>query len=155
MKLINKHKNLDLIFDDVLLNKLSLLGIKNYPNEFGGFLIGYYKDNNKSLIITDTISPKIYKGSPCLFKRSSLGIDSMLKELYSQNPKKYYIGEWHTHPNGSTMHSQTDLNAMIEIENCETVNIKNPVLLILGIDKTKMDDFSFYIYDNKKLLKYE
>ena len=155
MIVTNRDKNLDIRFEDNFLEELSQLGIKKYPNEFGGFLIGHYNNNNKSLVITGSILPKKYKGTPILFNRSSLGVEEELKDLYEEKPKKYYVGEWHTHPNGSTQYSQTDLDAMIEISNCETVNIKNPVLLILGIKKTQMIDYSFYIYDNKKLLKYE
>lgn len=155
MKLTNRDKGLDIIFEEGFLKELSQLGIKKYPNEFGGFLIGHYENNNKSLVITGTILPKKYKGTPNLFNRSSLGIEEQLKDIYEEEPKKYYVGEWHTHPNGSTRYSQTDLNAMIEISNCKTVSIKNPVLLILGINKAEIIDFGFYIYDDKKLLKYE
>lgn len=155
MKLINNQKKVEVIFDDNLLSQLSIIGVKNHPNEFGGFLVGRYEKENKLLIIEETILPKKYKGTPNLFLRSSEGIEEQLKKMYKEKPSKYYIGEWHTHPNGTTNYSQTDLNAMISIENCKTVNIKNPVLLILGVNKVKMTDFSFYIYDNKKLLKYE
>lgn len=155
MKLINKQKKVEVIFDDNLLSQLSIIGVKNHPNEFGGFLVGRYEKENKLLIIEETILPKKYKGTPNLFLRSSEGIEEQLKKMYKEKPSRYYIGEWHTHPNGTTNYSQTDLNAMISIENCKTVNIKNPVLLILGVNKVKMTDFSFYIYDNKKLLKYE
>lgn len=155
MKLVNKHKEVEVIFKDSLLEELSLIGVKNYPNEFGGFLVGRYEKRNKLLIIGETILPQKYKGTPNLFFRSSEGIETQFKKLYKENPSKYYIGEWHTHPNGSTNYSRTDLNAMIDIENCQTVNINNPVLLILGINKAKMTGFSLYLYDNKKLLKYE
>ena len=118
-------------------------------------LIGHYIDVFKTLVITDTLLPKFFDGSPTLFKRSLKGLYQSLEKFYNKEPKKYYVGEWHTHPNGSTMYSQTDLNAMMEIESCETVNIKNPILLILSINKTKMRDYTFYLFENKKLLKYE
>ncbi len=69
--------------------------------------------------------------------------------------KHYYIGEWHSHPNGSSMYSQTDLKAMIKIANCETVMIENPILLILSVTKNQLQDFSIYLYDNKELYLYE
>ncbi|MFL0171647.1 Mov34/MPN/PAD-1 family protein, partial [Tenacibaculum maritimum] len=113
MKLINKHKKVEIIFDENLLSKLCSLGIKNYPNEFGGFLVGRYEKENKLLIIEETILPQKYEGTPNLFLRSSKGIEEQFKKMYREKPSKYYIGEWHTHPNGSTNYSQTDLNAMI------------------------------------------
>lgn len=138
-----------------MLAKLSNCGIKQFPNEFGGFLMGYYSSDFKTLTITDTILPKEYQGTPCLFQRSVNGIDALFDEFYNKEPKQYYVGEWHTHPNGSTRYSQTDIQAMINIANCKTVYITNPVLLILSVDKSSMKNFQFYFYDNEKLFPFQ
>ena len=154
MDFINNHKNVQLRIDDSLLKKLEQLGITSYPNECGGFLVGYYSDNNTTLQITDSILPKKQKGSSILFERSLDGVKDIFVKLFSSK-KHFYIGEWHTHPNGSSLYSQTDLAAMIEIANCDTVNIENPILLILSIKKNQLNDFSIYLYDKKGLYKYE
>ena len=138
-----------------LLNKLVDAGIKIYPKEYGGFLIGFYTNNFKTLHITETILPSEYKNSKYSFERSAKGIRRVLKNFYDLDPKQYYVGEWHTHPDNSTLFSITDLNAMIEIAECKTVAINNPTLLILSISKTKLNDFGFYVYNDKKLLRYE
>ncbi len=153
MKLINK--DIEVLIPDELLNNLIKAGIKEYPKEFGGFLIGYYSKDFKTLYITDTLLPIKYKVSKYSFERSTEGIIEYLKKKYNLSPKQYYVGEWHTHPDSSTKYSSTDLNSMIEIAKCKTVRITNPILMILSISKTKMNGFSFYVYDNKKLLKYE
>lgn len=154
MKLINTYKNANIIISEELLEKLSKYGIEQFPNEFGGFLMGHYSSDYKSLTITDTILPKKYKGTPCLFQRSIHGIDDLFDEYYNKEPKQYYVGEWHTHPNGPTQYSQTDLCAMITIANCETVHITNPILLILSVNKLKMNSFQFYLYNDKKLFPF-
>ena len=154
MKFRNKLKNVELIMKKKLLQKLEQLGRENYPNECGGFLVGYYAEDYKRLSITNIVLPKKQKSSSSLFERSIDGVKEILQKLYIAK-KHYYIGEWHTHPNGFSTYSQTDLNAMIEIVNCKTVNIKNPILLILSVGKNKIEDFSIYIYDNKGLYKYE
>lgn len=154
MKLVKKYNNLELTIEEKLLNKIANIGIKHCPNEFGGFLVGRYSHDFKSLHIEDFILPIKYKGFPYLFERSVDGIISQFKNLFSQK-KQYYIGEWHTHPNSSTQFSQTDLNAMIQTVECETVKIKNPILLILSVDSNKLNDFTFYYYNNKNLLPYE
>ena len=69
--------------------------------------------------------------------------------------KHYYVGEWHTHPNGSTKYSSTDLNAMIKIAKDDNVVIENPILLILSINKDKSYKFSFYLYASEKLIEYD
>lgn len=154
MKLFNKHKNVNLILEDSLLERLGKLGINSYPNECGGFLVGYYAEDFSALHITDYILPQKYSSSTTLFERSIDGIKDIFHQLF-QSKRHYYIGEWHTHPNGSSMYSQTDLNAMVQIAKCETVNITNPILLILAIKSNKVSDFSIYIYDNKGLYTYE
>jgi len=154
LKLVKKYNNLELTIEEKLLNEMANIGIKHCPNEFGGFLVGRYSKDFKSLNIENFILPKKYKGFPYLFERSVDGIVNQFKNLFSQK-KQYYIGEWHTHPNSSTQFSQTDLNAMIQTVECETVKIKNPILLILSVDRNKLNDFTFYYYNNKNLLPYE
>lgn len=136
------------------MEKLSNYGIQQFPNEFGGFLMGYYSTDFKTLTITDTILPKIYQGSPCLFQRSSKGVDSLFEDYYKKEPRQYYIGEWHTHPNGSTHYSQIDRQAMMSIANCATVNITNPILLIISTNRSSINGFQLYLYKDKKLLSF-
>lgn len=154
MEFFNKYKGVSLIIDDSLLNKLEQIGIQSFPNECGGFLIGYYSEDFMKLYITDYLLPIKQQGFTHLFERSIEGISHLFKALFTSK-KHYYIGEWHTHPNGSSMYSQTDLNAMKQIAECDTVTITNPVLLILSIGREKMKDFSIYIFDNKGLHRYE
>ncbi len=154
MKIKNHTRKVELNIDENLLEDIASIGIKHYPNEFGGFLIGEYSNNFKNLNITDFILPNSYKGSPYLFERSALGLEEKFENIFKEKGN-YYIGEWHTHPSSSTKFSKTDLDAMINIANCETVTIKNPILLILSVSKTTLNHYTFYIYDDKKLTPYE
>lgn len=154
MKFINSHKNLNLIVSDVIISRIAEKGESFFPNEIGGFLIGYYSSDLKTLQITDILLPKKYKNNSYLFERSIDGVVNVFKKIFYKK-KHYYVGEWHTHPNGSTMYSTTDLNAMIKIEKDDNVVIENPILLILSIDKDKRYEFSFYLYANEKLIKYD
>ena len=61
--------------EEELLNSLVEKGKSHYPNEFGGFLVGHYADDNKHLHITDTILPKSFKTSKYSFERSTKGIE--------------------------------------------------------------------------------
>jgi [CysO sulfur-carrier protein]-S-L-cysteine hydrolase len=154
LKLINKHNKLELVIENDLMNRLGNLGIKYYPNEFGGFLIGNYAADFKTVFIIDFLLPKKYSGSSFGFERSVEGLEKKFNEIFDRK-KQYFVGEWHTHPDGSTMYSQTDLNAMIKTAECETVQIKNPILLILSVNKSKMTNYTFYFYENRKLIVYE
>lgn len=154
MRFTNKDKTLNLIIEDDLLDKLSDIGRSHFPNEFGGFLIGSYSTDFKTVHVNDFILPQKYKGFPFSFERYIDGLVESFNKLFKEK-QQYYIGEWHTHPNGSTMYSSIDLKAMTEIVECETVQIKNPLLLILSIDETDLKDFTFYYFNNEKLIPYE
>ncbi len=140
--------------EDSLLSNIIDIGDQHCPNEFGGFLIGHYSNNQTQLNITDTILPNKYKATPYLFERDTIGIEDKLKNFYSQNPQKYYVGEWHTHPNNLPIPSSTDIKAINVIANHKDVSIKNPVMLIVGYNKTKIE-LGFYVQFKNKLYRYE
>ncbi len=150
----NKEIGLIINIEDALLSNIIDIGIQHYPNEFGGFLIGYYSNSQTQLNITDTILPNKYKATPYLFERDTMGIEDKLKNFYNQNPQKYYVGEWHTHPNNLPIPSNTDINAINSITNYKDVSIKNPVMLIIGNNKTKIE-LGFYVQFKNKVYKYE
>lgn len=153
MILTNKHNNLKIAVTDSLIREIESVAVKHYPNEFGGFLLGKYSENFKSVIIESIILPNKYKSSPILFQRSTKDLEKKFIREYKEN-NRYYIGEWHSHPNGSTHYSSTDLDTMIETADSNEVQITNPILLIVSIYNKKMQDFTFYYYTEKKLLPY-
>lgn len=154
MKLVTTTTKLKLIVDTDIIEKIKEVGINKYPNEFGGFLLGKYSKDLSTLFITRFLLPIKYKGHPMSFERSTDGLTKLLHEIFVTT-KEYYVGEWHTHPNSSTSYSSTDLHAMRTIAEHESVNIKNPVLLILSIGVNGCNAFTFYCYENQKLTLYE
>jgi integrative and conjugative element protein (TIGR02256 family) len=141
------------VHDDLLKNLIEISNM-HYPNEFGGLLIGYYSEDNKHLNITDTILPKSFTASKYSFERSTRGLEKNLANYYNENPRKIYVGEWHTHPNNSPIPSSTDISAINTIINNPNACIANPVLLIIGYSKMHVD-FGFYVWFDNKLFRYE
>lgn len=154
MKLINKDTGLSLVIDDNLIDKLILLSNHHRPNEFGGFLVGYYSEDLKILSITDTILPIKYNSTRYLFVRETKGIKNQLQNFYREKISKYYVGEWHSHPDNLPIPSTTDLLAIKSIVNHPNVAINNPVFLIIGYTKNQ-PIFEFYIPFKNRLYKYE
>ena len=154
MKLENKEIGLNIIIEDTLISCLYDNGIKNYPKEFGGLLIGNYSDDFKTVFIEETILPKKYKSSKYSFERGAEGVKETLEKYYYAEHRMIYVGEWHTHPDNLPIPSSTDIKALEKIANHDEVTIKNPVLLIMGIDKTKYE-LGFYVYFKNKIYKYE
>ena len=145
---------LSLEVDNELLNRLIEKGKSHYPNEFGGFLVGYYSNDNRHLHIVDSILPKNFKASKYSFERSTKGIKKKLTDYYKETPKKFYVGEWHTHPDNIPILSSTDISAINVIINNQNSCIANPVLLIIGYSKTQVD-LGFYVHFENKLYRYE
>lgn len=154
MKLTYTLKGLNIEVEQELLEELYQEGMKHYPKEFGGLLVGCYSDDFKTCVIKTSIMPMKYKSSRYFFERGIDGLKKKLIEFYNATPRLIYVGEWHTHPDGNPSPSITDLNAMIEITESPEVSIENPILLILGVSKTEMK-LGTFVYSKNKLLKYE
>jgi proteasome lid subunit RPN8/RPN11 len=150
----NKEYGLELSITENLIDEIRNISMNQYPNEFGGFLIGEYSNDFKKAVIEKIILPKKYKGSPTEFYRSTAKIETVFTDIF-QNESLYFLGEWHSHPNGTSMFSRTDLKAMAETAVCDTVKIKNPILLILSFNERKVNDYTFYVYENNDLKRYE
>jgi integrative and conjugative element protein (TIGR02256 family) len=125
----------------------------HYPKEFGGVFIGFKSGIN--FIITDILIPDEYKNGTTVFIREPGTLNDRLREVHQMtNGEIEYLGEWHSHPNGPTTPSSTDINAMEIIAKDKNINMDRPLLMIAEVDKTSFDK-DLYIYDNKKLEKYE
>lgn len=154
MKYNNLEFGLEIIVDESLINALHEASLLHYPNEFGGLLVGHYSLDKKTVFINQSIFPTEFKSSRFSFNRGSRGLRRIFNTLFKMKPSQYYIGEWHSHPDGPTTPSGTDLNAFIQITSHNEVYIDNPILLILSVSKSSVD-FSFYVFFNSKFFKYE
>lgn len=154
MKFINKNIGLELEISSDLLELLYREGLKYYPNEFGGILVGRYSEDSKTCIVETTILPTAFKSSVNGFERGNKGLKEQLVDYYNETPSLVYVGEWHTHPNASPTPSTKDKKAMQEIESCEVVKISSPVLIILGINQNNYE-LGCYVQHLKNLYSYE
>jgi hypothetical protein len=152
--IVKKYKNLQLCFKRQLIEKMTKIAIHHYPNEYGGFLLGCYTDDFTRLYIKDFLLVDKYTSSSVEFRRELNSKIHNFENIF-QETGLYYIGEWHSHPNASAWYSLTDLQAMNDIVSCDTVQLYNPVLLILSISSNKLLDFNFFIFDQGRLVVYE
>lgn len=154
MKFFCSAIGLTLDLSEALVLKLVLEGRKYYPKEYGGILVGRYSNDLKTCIIEDTLLPQKHKSSRYAFERGKEGLAEKLTELYEQIPRLIYIGEWHTHPDGTSFPSATDKQAMCQIADDDGVTITSPVLLILGLHKTSYTIGTYLQFQNQ-LIQYE
>lgn len=83
--------------------------------EQGGLLLGYRKEN--AIQITAYTQPQRWDYStPILFKRSAKGHTELAKNEWCRSGRKAdWLGEWHTHPNGSATPSFVDKRSWLRI----------------------------------------
>ncbi|CAG0954407.1 desampylase [Flavobacteriales bacterium] len=127
---------------------------KFYPNECGGIFVGKITDDSTATI-EKMILPKKFRSTPVYFVRLTGFINKWLKDIFKKhNGDVIYLGEWHSHPNGSSHPSGTDIKAMKEIASNPDIRIQTPILLIVGFNKKDYQE-RFFIYKNNQLISYE
>jgi [CysO sulfur-carrier protein]-S-L-cysteine hydrolase len=154
LNLICKEIGLGLQVSESLMKYIYELGKEHYPNEFGGVLVGYYSEDQKICIISETILPRSYTSKKYSFERGHEGLVEKLKTFYDERPSLIYVGEWHTHPDNPPIPSSTDLIALNEIIKYPEVYITNPILLIISITPSDCKPV-FYVPHQNKIYSYE
>lgn len=134
-----------------VFSQIQLQAEGEYPNENGGMLAGRYSADRHTVYIEKIVVPVEKLTGRTTFKRNAKGLGKVWEQLAKDGLR--YVGEWHSHPNGSTQYSDTDLAAMVDIE--KEVTIVNPLLLIVGVRSDGISTHTFYCYKNNKLLKYK
>lgn len=134
-----------------VFNQIQLQAEGEYPNENGGMLAGRYSVDRHTVYIEKAVVPVEKLTGRTTFKRNAKRLEKVWTQLAKMGLR--YVGEWHSHPNGSTQYSNTDLTAMVDIE--KEVTIANPLLLIVGVRGDGLSAHTFYCYKNNKLLKYK
>lgn len=135
------------------LSKIKQELLHYYPNEFGGVFVGYKQGD--LIIIDDILIPDDFENGKTIFVRRPGTLNDRLELIFNETKGKItYIGEWHSHPDGPPSPSSTDIDAMREIVNTKKIGNSNPILMIAKISEQIFEPV-FYIYVEKKLLKYE
>ena len=134
-----------------VLSYIQLQAESEYPNENGGMLAGRYSIDRRTVYIEKVVVPQEKLTTRTTFSRDAKGLERFWEQLAKEGLQ--YVGEWHSHPNGSTQYSRTDLEAMIDIE--KEVAIENPLLLIVGVKSGRLSAHTFYCYKNNNLLEYK
>lgn len=83
-----------------------------FPLETGGILLGYATEDNdtRHWVVTEAIGPgDLAKHGQCRFTPDDDHHISEAKSHYRETGgHEYYLGDWHTHPNGSCRPSVLD-----------------------------------------------
>ena len=151
MKYYLSSNDLYIEIPTLVFNQIKLQAEGEYPNENGGMLAGRYSTDRHTVYIEKVVVPVEKLTGRTKFMRITKGLENVWEQLAKEGLQ--YVGEWHSHPNGSTQYSSTDLAAMIDIE--KEVVIENPLLLIVSVKSNGLSAHKFYCYMNNQLLEYK
>ena len=116
--LLEPLNGLQIIWDEGVRRRVRALRTEKLPNETGGVLLGYFDLAKDSIYVVDVIpEPSDSQGDTTGFTR---GIDGLYEVVRNASVRTAgivgYIGEWHSHPLGSSARpSMADMYQMTHL----------------------------------------
>lgn len=153
MKYIIASRNLSLKVSQDILDEMYSKAFASFPNETGGMFTGRISEDSHEAIVERLVMPSKTESTHASFMRETNGMEQTWKKLAEEGFT--YLGEWHTHPKGTTQYSYTDYQAMLSIANDKNVALATPLLFIISLNDSCITDSRAYLYDKGILLKFE
>jgi len=106
----SKLGNWRLCADTRLIERVCELRAKTLPCETGGVLVGAFDTQRRVVYVVDTVpSPPDSEEWPNLYIRGAKGLASKIRSIEATTLYNLrYVGEWHSHPDGSSSQPSTD-----------------------------------------------
>lgn len=121
---------------------------KNRDRETGGILVGQLTAQGPAIVLSALPPPSDSLSGPRRFVRGEKGI----KDFFDQNPGLDYIGEWHSHLNGSRVPSEEDKLSMAAI----AAQLGRPVVLaIVSLPPRRSGIIDLYFFPSKDPTEFE
>lgn len=119
---------------DVIEQALIAEAARHFPRETGGLLLGYWATPFSELVITDAVGP----GPRAVHQLTGFHPDTAyqaaeIARRYEASGRLHtYIGDWHTHPNGSHRLSRLDRQTLRRIADYGPARAPIPIMAILA-----------------------
>ncbi|MDD3490245.1 MAG: ThiF family adenylyltransferase [Paludibacter sp.] len=132
-----------------VVNEIKKDLISNIPNETGGLLIGKIDSKRKVIYVTRfTKAPSDSIKKPYFFTRGTNNVPEEIEFIRDKTGNLIdYVGEWHSHPNGSSQLSDTDRQAISELR-ATLDKVPYPTFIIIATP-SKLNP---YIFGPKSLI---
>lgn len=119
--------------EEQALHEMTTEACRAYPQETGGVLVGYALEGQQPVVLA-VIGP----GPAAVHRRDRFHPDHVwqckqLDELYERSRRGLvYLGDWHTHPDGSPQMSWLDKRTIRAIARHAPAECSQPLMLIGG-----------------------
>lgn len=132
-----KHPAGDLLLPAGVLKELHTHGWNSYPTETGGVLLGLSDWSKRVAVVTDVVGP----GPDATHGATRFEPDhewqaAEVAARWHQDPRLEYLGDWHTHPDGSATPSKLDKTALETIAAAPDAQQPRPLMLILALKES-------------------
>jgi integrative and conjugative element protein (TIGR02256 family) len=144
-----------LTLTEPVIKKINHLSTIWSPLETGGILLGYFDDNFRHATVIEASRPPLdSRHGKSFFYRGTKGIKAVLDWGKSQNPRLVYVGEWHSHPGGIAIPSNTDISQLKDFARRNLYGSVTPILLIKGSRVVRKSKWSVSVMSqNMTLIK--
>jgi hypothetical protein len=124
------------------------MALEHAPDEVGTSLIGQYVyDGRKAWVLGLAPLTADSRGTPQTFRRGVQGLSQFFRKVLNRyRGRRYYLGEWHSHPNASPAASGTDDNNQTALSETKQSQCPAPILVILGGDLSRSPTLRVYVY---------
>jgi len=122
--------------NDSLLREMHLKRLERFPNETGGVLLGHCDFARNKLYIVDMVfSPEDSIESPTSYIRGCANLPEKMTEISKLTHNNlYYVGEWHSHPSGSTAMSGDDIKLLSAVTEWSDTECRLGCIIIVGFN---------------------
>ena len=125
---------------------------RSRPLETGGVLMGYWTDSNTAVISTVVGPGPKARHERHAFWPDTTYQDAEIERIYEDSGQQHsYLGDWHTHPNGSVRTSQKDRKTLLSIALSEEARAPEPLMAILGGAGNEWD-LAIWVWAGRDLL---
>lgn len=118
------------------------------PWEVGGWLLGYWSQDRGSVVVTHG-TPPAARGTALGITISGKGHRRPFDEAWaSSDGHVTFLGDWHTHPGGPAIPSQTDDRAMRQLAEDDDYGTPAPLIAIASVprlNRTRDVNVAFYL----------
>lgn len=118
----------------LVLSHVQYAAWRTWPYETGGILLGHASEGGAA--VTVAVGP----GPEARHARYGFTPDgdwqaSQVAEAWSVDGSIEYLGDWHTHPGGTTRFSDLDRRAAVTISEAPAARQPRPVMLVLALGR--------------------
>ncbi|MBA2714093.1 MAG: Mov34/MPN/PAD-1 family protein [Rubrobacteraceae bacterium] len=128
------------------LSRMLELSRRATPRETGGVLVGYYTEAQDCAVVTEVSrAPPDSRSGKNIFVRGTAGLQRWLNKLWLRE-RRFYLGDWHSHPGQTPRPSLTDMAQLEEIAEDKSRKCPEPVALLIGGAAAEANDAAAFVY---------